>query len=285
MRDLGFASYLADNQNDLAAVLKIDPASLEFDPSMGGEWRAVRVELRGVVNDSSISRVMSTIDQQINAIDANFICLEINSEGGSLVESSRLANYLADLDRSTIRTVAYVSQQALSDAAIVAFACDHLVVTPDAKIGGDGTASITAEQISDSRIVLSRIADKKSDYWSLPQAMIDPNLQVFSYRQNGRDRQLFLSEEELLQAFGDAAEEEDRVGRWIRGDEITTADAPLQLTGSRAEQLGFARYVVEDFTEFRQLYQLEEIPELIGPNWAFQVVEVLAQPQVAACCC
>ncbi|MCA9213099.1 MAG: hypothetical protein KDB27_08545 [Planctomycetales bacterium] len=282
MRDLGFASYLADDRNALAAALNIPVTNLEFDPSMGGEWRAIRLELRNVVNDSSVNRIISTIDQQITAIDANFICLEIDSEGGSLSESSRLANYIADLDRSKIRTVAFVSGRALADTALVAFACDHLVVTNDAKIGGSGTATITEEQISDSKQVLERIADQKSDYWSLTAAMIDPHLQVYTYQQSGRNRKLHLCEDELHQRFGDAAEQEDRVDRWIRGDELTSGDSPLQLDGRQAGQLGYARFVVEDFSELRQLYQLDDIPELTGPNWAFQVVEVIARPEVAA---
>ena len=44
----------------------------------------------------------------------------------------RLANFLADLDPSKVRTVAYVPEKARSDAAIVALACDQVVVHPRA---------------------------------------------------------------------------------------------------------------------------------------------------------
>jgi ClpP class serine protease len=87
---------------------------------------------------------MRAIQQQTDVHDINFVCIQIDSPGGSVIESTRLANYLADLDPSQIRTVGYVTREARADAALIAFACDHLVVQASAVIGGgNATRSVT----------------------------------------------------------------------------------------------------------------------------------------------
>jgi hypothetical protein len=158
MRSLGFASYLASDRNELAAALKVRPENLEFDPSLGGEWRAIRVELAGPVNSSAVERVMHVIQQQQEMNGVNFVCLQIESPGGSAPDSVRLANFLSGLDRSTIRTVAYIPTEARSDAALVAAGCDHIVVRPHAVVGGYGEATIPQVSSQDLKVAIREIA-------------------------------------------------------------------------------------------------------------------------------
>ena len=66
-----------------------------------------------------------------------------------MADAMRLANFLAfELDPSKVRTVAYVPHEARSDAAIVALACDQLVVHPRAVLGGSGAYEPTADEIA-----------------------------------------------------------------------------------------------------------------------------------------
>jgi membrane-bound ClpP family serine protease len=100
---------------------------------------------------------------------------------------------------------------------------------------------------------------------------------------------MYLSVEEFTEKFGEAAvpaaqplAEGVAVVDWEQGPAITQRNRVLELDGQRAEQLGLARYVVEDVRQLPQLYQLERTPELIGPNWAFELIDALASPQLAA---
>ena len=281
LRDLGFASYLVRDQSELAEALRIPIEYLDFDPSMGGGWAAIRVELHGPINTPSVDRVINAIQQQRELRSVNFVCVQIDSEGGSPVESVRLASFLSELDRSQVRTVAYVSQQARSDAALVAFACDHIVVHAEAVIGGDGAATIDEQMSKDLESPIREISVRKSRNWSIPLAFVDSNLQVYSYSKKDDFRRLYLCEEELNAKFGNDGEAPANTD-WIRGDELTSDGEVLTLDGARARELGFARFQVESFDELKQLYQLEDAPELVGPNWAFELVEVLASPKVAA---
>jgi membrane-bound ClpP family serine protease len=301
LRQMGFVSYLVDDDRELASVLKVPADQLEFDPSLGGEWRAIRVELSGPVIGSNVERVMRTIEQQRNSREVNFLCLEIDSPGGSVLESMRLANYLSDLDDSRIRTVAYVPREARADAMIVAFACDHLVTHADAVLGGGGAMKISPDELDALREPLERIARQKNRQWSLIMAMLDPDLAVYRYTQAGTDRVRYLSEPEfealaaevgLQEAAADdgqaaVGEEGPQAAgavhtetEWIRGEQITTPGQVVQVDGKQAEALGVARFLVENFAQFQQLYSLPESPELIGPNWAFDLIDALASPQL-----
>ena len=87
------------------------------------------------------------IEDQIREQHTNFVCLWIDSPGGSLIDSMNLANFLADLDRSQVRTVAYVPSEARGDAALVALACDQLVMNHEATLGGSGAEEFSAEEM------------------------------------------------------------------------------------------------------------------------------------------
>ena len=296
LRQLGFVSYLAGSREELAAALKIPAQQLELDPSLGGNWRPIRVDLTGVVTAQAVDRLMRAIQQQREARDVNFVCVQIDSAGGSPRDSVRLANFLADLDQSRVRTVAYIPQQARGDAAMVALACDHTVVHPNAILGGSGAATIDQTMATDLREPIRQIAQRKSRDWSLVAAMFDPQLQVHAYRRAGTDEAIYLSPEEFAERFDRAAAgaaapqaevaapqaEVAAPAEWTQGPAVTQPGRVLELDGRTAEQLGLARYLAEDLGQLRQLYQLEQTPELIGPNWAFELIDALASPQLAS---
>ena len=286
LRSLGMVSYLAEDVPQLASALQIPADRLTFDPSMGGAWIPIQVEVDGPIVSGSVDRVIRTIQREMDSRQVNFICLRINSPGGDASESVRLGGFLADLDPSRVRTVAYIPEEARSDAVVIALACDQTVVAGDAILGGPGAVTIGEQEIEDLTESVERIAEQKSRSWSITLAMIDPSLQVYRYTRAGSDEAVYLSADEFATRFANelVVGNDDATpieGEWVRGEAITTPGKILELDGRRAEQVGFARFVVNDFNEFTQLYQLEDSPDLIGPNWAFEFIDKLASPEVA----
>jgi membrane-bound ClpP family serine protease len=271
----GFVSHLATNRRELAVALNLGLRHLEIDPSLGGQWQAIRLDLHGPVTAAAVNRVMRGLDDRQRQQPLNFVCLSIDSPGGSPKESIRLATYLAGLDATKIRTVSYVVKEARADAAIVATACDQLVMHDDAVLGGPGAYQMSQAETEMTVQAIREIAAGKSQRWSLVAAMFDPALRVHRYALRGSDVSEYFCEEELRDALRD-------LDRWEKKEEVTAAGRVLQLDGQRAEELGLARFLVSDFDEFRQQYQLEEDPDLIRPNWAHELVHALASPQVAA---
>ena len=147
-RRWGFAKYLAADRREVVKALELPATAVEDDPSLEGGWRAVRVDLKGPIRADSVSQAQRMIEEHIRNGDANFICLWIDSPGGSMADAMQLANFLAfDVDPGKVRTVAYVPAEARSDAAIVALACDQLVMHPRAVLGGSGAIEPSAAEI------------------------------------------------------------------------------------------------------------------------------------------
>ncbi len=273
-RELGFVKYLASDRSSLAKALSLPQSALEDDPSLASEWHPVRIQVKDTINSPLVSRVERMIEDQIHSHDVNFICLWIDSRGGSLSDSMNLANYLAELDRSKVRTVAYVPAEARGDAALIAMACDQLVMGRDAVLGGPGAGEYSPDDLQLARETLrENLAPKKSRSWSLIAALVDPDLRVFRCTQKRDGVVEYFSDEELkAQADPDG---------WDRGEPITKAGDPLRVKGDRAAELGIARHTAADFAAFRQLYGLEDDLVLAEPSWADHLIDALAEPTVA----
>jgi membrane-bound serine protease (ClpP class) len=270
-RRFGFAKYLAADRREVAKALELPPTAIEDDPSLEGGWRAVRVDLKGAIRIASVDKAQRSIEEQIQN-QANFICLWIDSPGGSVADATRLANVLAGLDPSKTQTVAYVPKDARSDAAIIALACDQLVVYPGAVLGGSGAHELSPDEIRDMTRVIRELAPRKGRTWSLTAAMIDPRLEVYRCTRLGQVE--YFCDEEL-------AEQADK-DQWKKGDPVTRAGFPSKLSGAQAEQYGLANRVVDNFAEFRQAYGLENDPTLIEPGWASVLIDAMASPGAAA---
>jgi membrane-bound serine protease (ClpP class) len=272
----GFISYLGENLRDVARAMNLRPESIQEDPALGANWIAARVNLVGPITGEAVNRAQRMIEDAIRERGVNFICLWLDTEGGAPAESARLAIFLASaLDASEVRTVAYVPKQAGADAALIALACDELVIAPRAVLGGGWKPPLSEEQVHQlSQTVRDTLAPGKSRSWSLPTAMVDPKLDVFAYQR--------LDEVKYVEYFcEEEAAEQIEPDAWLKGEAITTSGEPLSVTGTVAGELWLADHEAQDFTSFKRHYGLENDPALLEPGWADFLIEALASPPVA----
>ena len=267
---LGQASHLARDRRELTAAVGLPPGAIEEDPALGQSRRAVLVELSGPMRAETVSWIERSIREQLAAERVNFVCLTIDSPGGSAADSARLATFLAGLDPSAVRTVAYVQSAARNDASLVALACDELVMADDAVLGGPGLRRITRQRLDDLQSPIREIAAAKGRDWSLLQALLDPQLTVRRYQHPRTGQQRYFCPEELAEQ-PDAAD-------WQAGAEVDAADG---VPGSTAVEWRLAKVVANQFGDFQQLYHLEEELTMVRPTWAHRTIELLASPQVA----
>lgn len=274
-RALGFVKYLAADRRAVARALGLSPDALQEDPSLGGDWRAVQLNVDGPIRPAMISKLQSMIQDAERLYQANLVLLKIDSTGGSLAESMNLANFLASLDRSQVRTVAYVPEHAQADAALIALAADQLVMHPGALLGGTEVHEIAEDEVAPAReSIRESLAAKKERSWSLLAAFVDPQLEVHRYTHRKTGVVAFFSAEELA--------EQETPDDWMPGERVTRDDGVLQLSGEKAKELGLASELVESFAELKQNLGLQQEPQLLEPNWAESLIEALARPELAA---
>ena len=271
-RDLDFVSYLATDRTEVAKALNLPPEDVKEDPSLSGDWRAVRVDIKGPVNSEMVNQAQRLIRDAVNHRDVNFVCLWIDSAGGSPVDSVRMANFVADLDPSEVRTVAYIPAEARADAALIALACDQVVMQSGAVLGGSGAHEFSEDEAAQIReTVREELAPRKSRSWSLAAAMIDRDLEVFRYTRPGEAG--FFSEEEI--------QEQPEPEKWTKGQQITRPGKLFSADAQDAVDYRLADHVVENFAQFKQLYGLQNDPALLEPGWADFLISALARPEIA----
>jgi len=270
-RELGFVRLLASGPAEIARGLEIPETALAADPSLGGGWQAALVPLTGPITAAAGARVRTAVERAVSQ-GANLVCLRIDSAGGAPEQSLALAAALAALDPAAVRTVAYVPREARGDAALVALACDELVMHPTAVLGGEGAAAIGPRQgEAIAEAWRGGVARERGRPWSLPVALVVPGTAVSRAMEKGTGRSAAFTAEEL-------AGRPDRAA-WEVGQPIGVG--PIQLAGPAAEALGLATHVVADIAGLRQAYGLAATPALAEPGWAERLLQALASPELA----
>jgi membrane-bound serine protease (ClpP class) len=273
---LDIVSYKPAKRQDVAGLLELPPEAINEDPSLIQQWRAVQVSLKGPIRPGMVTQTIRLIKDQVRLGEKNFVCLWINSPGGSLTDSIRLADFLAndpDLDR--IRTVAYVPKEARSDAVLIALACDQVVMHPQAELGGTSDYGLSEEDVKYAReMIHDENGPWKSRPWALVAAMIDPDLAVFSCRRAGQveGEVKYLTDKETRQLDAE---------KWTIGREITRPGEPLVVNAQQAIEYRLANLAAETLHELQEHYDLEELT-LLEPGWADLVIELLKKPGVDA---
>jgi membrane-bound ClpP family serine protease len=264
---------LAADHKALARGLTVRPEAVVEDPSLAGDRQAIMLEIDGPVTPRVARQLDTIITTETRDRGANWVGVRIDSEGGALVDCLRVADRLAGLEED-VQTVAYVPVNASGGAALVALACDHVVMQPEAQLGGKGPFEVDRKTL-DAAIesIRASLAKSSGRDWSLLAAMIDPEIEVFTYQNSQTGDVRYCSPEE-------AAEQPNR-DDWRKGPRIKPAGELLQLDSKRAQELGIATHVVDRFDELKQLYGFEREPRVARPNWALELVEALASPGLA----
>jgi membrane-bound serine protease (ClpP class) len=265
-----FASHLARDRRELATVLGFSPQSIDEDPTLLADRRALRIDLTGPIKADTVNWVERSLRQHLDSQQTNFVLLTISSPGGSPLESVRLAALLASLDPGQVRTVAVVTSEARGDAALIALACDQLAITDNAVLGGPGARRIDKRRLDDLKTAIRDIVARKQRDWSWMLAMVDPELQVSAYTRAGTAEQRYFCREEW-QTQPDKDE-------WKAG---TIIDTTAGIRGRVAAEVGLARAAINNADEYIQTLQLDGELTTVSPNWAHRLIEFLAQPHIA----
>lgn len=269
--------FLVPDLQTLASNLGLGREAIEEDPSLEGGWRAMQFPIRGEFEQGDLVRIQEKIREKINEEDVNLVILRIDSRGGDLKGSlDVMMQYLSELDPGRVRTVAFIEEgaEAGGDAAFVALGCDHVVMHPDATIGGGihGIDEIAPADLEGMKSPLRDAMTKKGRNWSLPEAILDRGVKVYQYQRKSDGYLRYFSEAEaLLQPNKDD---------WTKGPEATKIGERFKATGVEAEKYRLATALVQDFEKLKAMYGVHgEVPS-VEPDWVDTLLAALRHPAV-----
>ncbi len=192
-----FGLLVASDADALARGLALPVSAVQQDQSMMGDWRPVMLRIEGPITRRKVHQLETIIGTELRNRNVNWIGLSIDSAGGNLEDCLRLAETLAALDANEVQTVAYVPVETSGGAAIVALACDQLVMQPEAHIGGKGTVELDRQTLEAARDpIRDSLAKNVAHSWSLIAAMIDPDIELFTYKNTKTGDVRYFSNEE-----------------------------------------------------------------------------------------
>ncbi|GHT11050.1 nodulation protein NfeD [Planctomycetales bacterium] len=283
-RQIGIVQLIADDRISVARGLGIEPNSLKIVVARKEISSAVRVHLNGVMTADKSASVIRSIRQHVDKNNTDFLILEIDSPGGNLEASLKLATFLAtEIDRKQVKTVSYVPYQARSDAAVVAAACDEVVLGYGSVLGGDGARVFTNDQIADTvKQIQSAIAKETWRSWSVPASFVDPNLEIRKMRLNRVPQAAVTAEYLCQEEFDTLANKQD----WQTGDTVKVKGLLLEIKVNHdgvpmPTNFGIVDRTARDFNEFKTLFHLENEPALAQPVWTDKVILVLSSPEMS----
>ncbi|MGH7128172.1 MAG: NfeD family protein, partial [Planctomycetaceae bacterium] len=263
----------------LAELYNLPREALREDPADTREPKVFLIKVEGIIEPVLTTFVSRQIHRAV-AAGATHLIFEIDSPGGRLAEAYDLASQIADLDPEQVRTIAYVPEEAISAAAIIALGADEIYMHPSALIGDAGPMTHDGEQfervpekvLSLVRQMLKDLAVRKNRPPALVMAMADKDLVVYEVTHRESGRTWYMTEQEIHESNGE----------WIKGRPVPESRKNLLLTlnGRRAHELKLAEAPVEDFATLKQRLGIPEQVKIrvVGRTWVDELVFYLNTP-------
>lgn len=214
--------------------------------------KAVVMEFHGPIDQQLFSYFKSRI-ARAKSDGVDLLILDIDSPGGLLEESLEMAHTLSSIDWA--HTVAFVSGEAISGAALVSLGCDEIIIGETVLFGDIGAiyqdehgtfqyieAKINSYLVQEVR----KLTELKGRSGDLAEAMID------------KDVLLYWQPDQRPRKFKTARVDADQkpVAPWVPIEEAG-AERFLTVIGSRAIELGLADEVANDREALNTLFVID----------------------------
>lgn len=244
----------------------------------------VLIRVQGVIGPRLEHYLLRKL-QRAKASGCDLLIVEIDSPGGGLEETLKLCDELISLQG--VHTVAYIPREALSGAALLALACDDIIMSDMARIGDCGPIYMAEDFLfrhapekirSDLVAQVRAICQQKGHPEALAEAMVDHNVKVERVRSpeggakgDGVDgnKEQFLTDRELASR--------PELAQWAKLETLPESGGGrfLELLGKRAKELGLATANLDTREKVYEHYGLTQPPLILKPNTVDITVFVL----------
>ena len=276
-REEGFTKLLADDRAQIANVYHIAARALANDPTLLQEPKPVWIQIEGRIDPIKEAYLRRRVEQARKQ-GVNLIFFQISSPGGLASSADNVASLLADI--KDIKTVAFVDDRALGVAALIALACDDIVIRRGGQLGGiteqitggnGQVQALTPNQVESLTRRAETLALKKGHPAAVAHAMVDPSARIVQVTDTRSSTPVLVLESQV----------QSDPDRFVNPTTVKEPGEVLVVRSNEAASLTVGQEV-GDVEEFKGLYNLRGKAILIdGPTWVDGLVTTLNDPFVS----
>ena len=286
-----------------ASMAGAESASQPADVELGAYHNAVIITMIGEINDVTLRSLNDRLDVAKRDHNADLIFLEIDTYGGLLKSALAITARIREHDT---KIVAYVNTKAISAGAMIAVACDEIVMEAGSTIGdcapimmGQKLEGTEREKVeSPTRTEFRNSAERNGHNKLLAMAMVTDRIAVYKIaRKDSPETVKYVDDNELRRLTGvrmdpdvglvmpgdgkSSDEDKDtRAYEWVFERTVVSEGELLTMTAQEAVEYGFAKGIVRGRGDLAARYGLSEVPPVLGHNWSQKLAAFLASMEV-----
>jgi membrane-bound serine protease (ClpP class) len=234
------------------------------------------IPLHGMIDGGLSGSLKRRTELALNA-GVEIIIYDIDTYGGRLEPAFDMSDYIAGLKK--VKTIAYISKKAISAGALVAIACNEIIMVKESELGdcepiipgGEGGYTTAGEKIQTVlRTKFRKFAEKNGYSTVLAEAMVTKEIEVYKITTEEKPEGFFIAGRDL-----ELMSEEEKEG--VKSKKLIVDKGELlTMHGREAYDYGFAKHLVEDQGALLKLYNLsrKDIKEL-KTSWSEEMVRFL----------
>ena len=277
-RSLDLAKLLVRTRDEIERHYGIELE--KGDPSRSGPPTALEIVVNGTIDSTKADHIKRQVGQVVrDKLDGaresmvTLVILRIDSAGGEPEQAKEAAEAVAGLSESGVHTVAFIESQATGFAALLALACDEIVLRQNARIGdvslvvsGQGTTTgIDPAKVGIYADEARDLARRKLHPELLAAAMVDPKLEVVAAQDNQSNALVYITRDDLNAA---------PPGRYAFRATLKPPNKTLLLLEQKARETGIAEETATDFKTWLDSRGVKKL-RTAQPTWVDSLVEAL----------
>ena len=251
----------SEDQQDTESIA-VDPA-----PDVCAKQIAALIPCKDMIDDGLYQSIRRRTQEAMDR-GATYMIYEIGTYGGLVKSGDDISKYFILEAGKDIRTVAYVTTEAISAGAMISVACQDIIMLESTTIGdcapiimGGELEGVEREKAeSFIRAAFMRAAEANDYPAALLKSMVTRQLEIWQVKNKATGENEFFEKDFLPDDPNVYDIKNKRLV--VKDDELLT------LTASQAEKFGIARTVVEDLDGV-----LDFLAERDGVEFADEVIE------------
>jgi membrane-bound serine protease (ClpP class) len=259
--------------------------------------RAFVIPIREPITEKTLDAMERKV-KRCRQSGAELVILDMDTWGGQVIAALDISRLLKENLADTY-TVCYVRTRAVSAGALIALACNEIVMTPVGKLGDCAPILSTGEKLEGRerekietvlRTEFSESADRDGYSNALAESMVSAYEVWLVRNKTTRELQYVLAKEwrgRVAVSGGVTTAPSNPASDWELVKVVLGDGELLTMKTADAVQYGFVRNVVKlsnehPYEAIQDLYHIQGEPTVLSDNWSETMVEFLTSTYVSA---